>query len=488
MEAALFSAQVHPAAPRPATGRPAPRACYGVLALAAVVAACAPPAGGQRSQTGEELAPPAIADYRPPLGGGLERTATVANDQTQVWTQVIESLNGLEYQISFLDLRAGILVYTFSGSGEGLVDCGTLAAVAPGTPPQDVSAVAPRLTYARDIAGQSAIIDRGIALDTRSVVQMTTARGGQTSVGVDTTYVVTRDLRVRRTGGQLIGERQDFAVFTSDGEAPLQSVVCRPTGAVEQVVLANLTDAPATTTAPADRGAIRAPTALQRPADEAAAGLPRLLSGFSCAQLEAQQASPGGYRVTGFVETTQDRQLLRASLAAALPNADLDIAVDVLPWPHCEVLSTTSALEDANKLIGGGLSVGLGNGASSLVDGDTLFVEAKAPAFDNFSYLFYVERNGLVFRLMPSSLNAANRRFADEAMLIDNRHRVTSPFGAEMLVMIASSVPLALQNELPDVVEVSEFVPVLQESLAAAKAQDANVVATHFVVHTQPRS
>ena len=245
----------------------------------AVVAACTPDTDAEQPRlsvtadpTLADAAVRPVAQYAPPRAQPTPHTVAVNADRTQVWSAIIDALNGLEYQISFLDLQAGVLVYTFSGTGAGLVDCGVITTGTGAGRGVGVDAAAPRLTYARDLGDTPAIIDRDISLDTRSVVRVAAAGAGRASVDVDTVYVVTRDLRARAVGGPVVGARQDFAVFPSGGEGALQTTLCRPTGAVEQVVLANLdatelTDPPSVEAHPIER---RLPQSEQRPPEQRA--------------------------------------------------------------------------------------------------------------------------------------------------------------------------------------------------------------------------
>jgi hypothetical protein len=168
---------------------------------------------------------------------------------------------------------------------------------------------------------------------------------------------------------------------------------------------------------------------------EPPSGLRDLLANFQCAKLSLV----GGRRVEGFVSSDPDRRRLHQELAGRAEDG----GVAVYPWPECEALITFDhELHEAH-----GLAVSVVAPEPVLREGSHLVVEVTTPDFPSYLYVTYLQASGDAVHLhQPDALGRALpphtklRLGGDEPGQAELR--VTPPFGAEMVVAMATASPL----------------------------------------------
>jgi hypothetical protein len=168
--------------------------------------------------------------------------------------------------------------------------------------------------------------------------------------------------------------------------------------------------------------------------------LAQAVASLSCSHVTM---APGASapRLAGFVASDRDRA--RLADAAGTGAADGLGDVVVRPWPQCEALLTFGNAVAAAD----GLTVQVTGAPAVVTEGDHVVVEVTTPSFPSYLYVTYLQASGDAVHLIqprglvPKPLPPHTKLTfgADEHHA---RFRVSSPFGPEMIVAIASASPL----------------------------------------------
>jgi hypothetical protein len=146
---------------------------------------------------------------------------------------------------------------------------------------------------------------------------------------------------------------------------------------------------------------------------------------------------------------------------------------------------------DRNRDENGGLQVTMADGVFDLVEDDFVVIDAAAPSFDGHLYMFYTQEDGKLIHLMPTAKQPDSERDAGSRFTIggpddSQRFSVTSPFGDDMITLIASDVPLFDQPR-PQIESSAQFAADLARAVAIAEAAGARILADVVFVKTGPR-
>lgn len=156
--------------------------------------------------------------------------------------------------------------------------------------------------------------------------------------------------------------------------------------------------------------------------------------------------------LAGTVATSNDRDT--AADLAHLPGVGtVANALTVVPWPFCDIVNLTQAVD-----------AGAGDRAAPVIngdmnqlvyhDGDCLVLRVAAtPMFDGYLYVDYFDQDGTVVHLLPNAKRAANKATAGQVFTIgtDRCHAktpdtqafvVTEPYGQSMIMVTSSPQPL----------------------------------------------
>jgi hypothetical protein len=173
-------------------------------------------------------------------------------------------------------------------------------------------------------------------------------------------------------------------------------------------------------------------------------------------------AREGGKRIArGFVGKREDLDRVREKLP------DVEIALDVRPWPQCEALLTLDrALAATDRP-----SIAFSGAASIFARGDTVSFHVSAPNAPVHLHVVYFQADGSVVHLVQS--DAQNlRTFARGEKIVfgDGKQgrpafRVSPPFGPEMALVLASRSPIFPEPRPRQETE-REFLTALRGALA----------------------
>ncbi len=124
------------------------------------------------------------------------------------------------------------------------------------------------------------------------------------------------------------------------------------------------------------------------------------------------------------------------------------------------------------------------------VDGDYLRVTVTAPAFDSFLYVDYYTREGYVVHLFPNGLESDNRMAAGARRQLGDPQgggrfwRIGAPFGHELIVATASSIPMLRERRPQEAERAADFVPVFLAALAETARRGTAVAITLRQIET----
>jgi hypothetical protein len=123
-----------------------------------------------------------------------------------------------------------------------------------------------------------------------------------------------------------------------------------------------------------------------------------------------------------------------------------------------------------------------GKGAD-LKEGDTLMVDVGTPNYQSYVAVDYFVRDGKVVHLLPNSVERetlAPPRYTATVGNLGN-WMIGAPFGTEMLVLLATPVPL-FDGLRPDSEAGPEYLRALDAQLArVAKSHGADTIAVDFL-------
>jgi hypothetical protein len=164
------------------------------------------------------------------------------------------------------------------------------------------------------------------------------------------------------------------------------------------------------------------------------------IQALPCAHVDVE---PDGERrvLAGHVATEADLRRLGA-IATNVPGVTVR-AVDIVPWPLCEVLETLA------KLLAAPDPPKITVAKTELRSGDNLAIVVVAPARPSHLYVSYIQADGSIVHLArPKGATAeptapgATLKYGDGR---DGRPRflISQPFGREMIIVMASRAPFA---------------------------------------------
>ena len=214
------------------------------------------------------------------------------------------------------------------------------------------------------------------------------------------------------------------------------------------------------------------------------------LAAYACHDFDVQTSSAGSITVTGHVQSTEDRTRLIGELHALPGGAQIDVQVDTLSQPFCEVVGIALPLQRSNITNQQAFKVSLRGDKNHLLEGDTIIADAKLPKFAACLYIDYFVADGkTVVHLFPNAINKKNCRAAGEALSIGEPvpgrppWQVSEPFGREMIVAFASSTPLFSQPR-EELEAPKDYLIALRKAI---DAKNGDVVADYDLISTQKK-
>jgi hypothetical protein len=200
--------------------------------------------------------------------------------------------------------------------------------------------------------------------------------------------------------------------------------------------------------------------------ESVAQAITRQSAGFTCSRLGWRQTDPTSATLQGWVSEQTDLDKLN-DLLRRVP-ASLHVANDarLRPWPQCEALMTVSDGIKADH----GMSLAAVNHSGTQYDAGTrLIMQVTTPDFPSYLYVTYLPANGdavLLYKprgIVPQAIPP--RTVVDLGGGSDPRiFKVGPPFGAEMVVAVATASPL-FTDGIPASATERDFLTALRKTL-----------------------
>ncbi len=232
---------------------------------------------------------------------------------------------------------------------------------------------------------------------------------------------------------------------------------------------------PATPTVTA---AIVSPEALRRAVTSA-------VEGVDCATVRGDLARSGTVSIQGVVGSGAPMQELQRRVREAAPTAPVDWAVEEANGPYCGALNLIRAYTRPFGSVSGGMEVGLRDGQTTLQENDKIDIQAQAPGFPSYLQVDYFSGDGTVFHVQTAAQGSPQLSARSAWSHVSGT--VGPPFGTDLIVSIASSVPLFPKGQILPL-ETEPYLRQLRAALEAATKRRAELAAGAVVVHTSPKS
>ena len=215
------------------------------------------------------------------------------------------------------------------------------------------------------------------------------------------------------------------------------------------------------------------------------AAVATILAGVPCSAL-VSAIDGRTVRVQGYLARSVGQARLKRMLAALPGTTRVDLALQEIGDDKCPLMGVLGRYWAAYRRAHGDATLRL-NAASGkggdLAAGDTLMVDVATPDFQSYVTVDYFVLDGHVVHLLPNAAareNAAPPRYTATIGSLGN-WVIGPPFGTEMLVLVATPVPL-FDAVRPDAEDRTAYLRALDERLGSiARAHGAGAIAVDFL-------
>jgi serine/threonine-protein kinase len=229
-------------------------------------------------------------------------------------------------------------------------------------------------------------------------------------------------------------------------------------------------------------------TAAQRQAAEQAA-----LGALPCTLIGASDHGSSA-TFTGLAGAGAPQAALTQALGSVPTPAMVSNQITTLDGPYCSALDTVRPYAAFFPQAGQSLGLALASGTGPLHDGDLITVDETMPAsFGGYIETDYFQSDGSVFHLYPTPTDAQTQFGASATKVLgDPTHggaswQVSAPYGTDLIVSIASSVPLFTALRTQDE-NASDYLPALRTALQNAASGGAKIAISAIPVVTLPKT
>jgi hypothetical protein len=207
-------------------------------------------------------------------------------------------------------------------------------------------------------------------------------------------------------------------------------------------------------------------------------------------------------RVQGYLARSVGQARLKDTLAALPGVAGVELALHEVGDDKCGLMRVLGRYWVAHRMAPGGAaestairlnpaSGGGGKSGTDLKEGDTLMVDVTTPNYQSYAAVDYFVLDGHVVHLLPNAVERetlAPPRYSATVGNLGN-WMIGAPFGTEMLVLLATPVPL-FDGLRPDSEAGADYLRALDTQLARiARAHGAGAIGVDFLqitTHAKP--
>ncbi|WP_456299891.1 hypothetical protein, partial [Falsiroseomonas oryzae] len=218
--------------------------------------------------------------------------------------------------------------------------------------------------------------------------------------------------------------------------------------------------------------------------------LAQALPPLSCS-LVSGTVAPDRVTLRGVVGRGAPERALRDAVAAAAGSLPRDWRVHSFDAPFCLALD---ALRPAVQPFGtpGALQVALAGNATRLRDGDNITVVLNGPDFPAYLHVSFLVHDGTLAHLHPTPTDPARMLPAGATLRLGDPSiggpawAVGPPYGMDLVIVVASSVPL-FDRPRPEDEDTVAYLRDLRAALEQARRRGARLAADAWVLETVPR-
>jgi eukaryotic-like serine/threonine-protein kinase len=213
--------------------------------------------------------------------------------------------------------------------------------------------------------------------------------------------------------------------------------------------------------------------------------LASLARSAKCAVPRFVLSDAGHIDVSGLVGAGPPEQALRDAVESEAQGASVGWNVTTFDGPYCDALDFIRPIaQPASPSLG----LTLKDDVTRLKDNDPIRPILKLPEFPSHLIVDYLSHDGSVTHLLPADGHpdktfAANATvpLGDPALGVGT---VGPPFGTDMIVAVASSVPLSVQRRSGETDTVSSYMPMLESAMEGARRRNAKLAGRALVLDT----
>ncbi|MBU6424700.1 MAG: serine/threonine protein kinase [Rhodospirillales bacterium] len=197
--------------------------------------------------------------------------------------------------------------------------------------------------------------------------------------------------------------------------------------------------------------------------------------------------------LTGLAGAGAPQAALTAAVNSLPSSGTIQNQIQTIDGPYCAALDAIRPYHPLFMGAGNALRLALAGGKTVLRDGDLLTVDQTMPGFNGYLETDYFSNDGTVLHLYPTTTDAAQEFPAGSTKVLgDPVHgganwQISAPYGTDMIITIASSVPLFTKLR-PQDENASDYLPALRAALQNAASAGAQISVAAIPVVTLPKS
>ena len=227
------------------------------------------------------------------------------------------------------------------------------------------------------------------------------------------------------------------------------------------------------------------------PNEPLVAAIARLLGVVPCSMLEAT-AKDGTVSIRGYAKSMSDVSRLRNQLMLRGDVTEVDEKVQSISDDDCKLMRFFYPYVTTNRDSSFGLSIETRNPEGEYVENERLVVDLQSPSYESYVYVDYFALDGSVVHLFPNPTLRQNRIQAGARVTLGDAGSakqwvIGTPFGTEMIVVLASPVPL-FDSPRPDFENRLDYLSELEQGLErAARGGGGPVTGTYAFITTRAK-
>jgi type IV/VI secretion system ImpK/VasF family protein len=208
------------------------------------------------------------------------------------------------------------------------------------------------------------------------------------------------------------------------------------------------------------------------------------VASFECAQISVDSIEHGVVKLSGHVDSDDQRDLLRQKVESIHRVKGVDEDLTVIPRPFCEVIEVLAPLKALSNKDGFDLEISPSKGCNATyLNGEHLVVDVTAKKPLNYVYVdYYVADKENVAHMLPNPQELDNAVKQAATLTVGGtsdkaQWQIQPPYGREMVTVISSPKPLFTPaRTIPESAE--DYLASLREALKA-EAPDSDMAATY---------